>query len=122
MADIIAKNYNKQTYTLYQSKVLNNNNKVVDVDATNPTANVFDYTPIKSVTVESGDNKVFTVVNAIPTAATWDKEAKKVVPGSVEISTKEISKDTPTTIKVTVEDVWGYKKVVEVPLTIKMAK
>lgn len=121
MADIIAKNYNKQTYTLYQSKVLVGN-KVVDVDATNPTADVFDYTPIKSVTVESGDNKVFTVVNAIPTAATWDKEAKKVVPGSVEISTKEISKDTPTTIKVTVEDVWGYKKVVEVPLTIKMAK
>ena len=121
MADIIAKNYNKQTYTLYQSKVLVGN-KVVDVDATNSTANVFDYTPIKSVTVESGDNKVFTVVNAIPTAATWDKEAKKVVPGSVEISTKEISKDTPTIIKVTVEDVWGYKKVVEVPLTIKMAK
>lgn len=121
MADIIAKNYNKQTYTLYKSKVLVGS-KVVDVDGTNVEANVFDYTPIKSVTVESGDKKVFDLVSTTPSVAIWDKEAKKVVPGSVEITTKEISKDTPTTIKVTVEDVWGYKKVVEVPLTIKMAK
>lgn len=122
MADIIAKNYNKQTYTLYKSKFLTDDNKVVDLDGINQTANVFDYTPIKSVTLESGDKKVFDLVNTTPSAATYDKEAKKVVPGSVEITTKEISKDTPTTIKVTVEDVWGYKKVVEVPLTIKMAK
>ena len=120
MADIIAQNYNKQRYSLYLSKVLSDN-KVIDVDATH-TANIFDYAAIKSVEVTSGDEKVFTVVNPTPSAATWDATSKSVVPGTVEISTKEISNDTETYIKVKVTDVWGYEKEVEIPLTIKMAK
>ena len=121
MADIIAQNYNKQRYSLYQSKVLDGT-KVIDVDAKHHTADIFDYAAIKSVAVTSGDEKVFTVVNNNPTAATWDATNKKVVPGAVEISTKEISNDTETYIKVKVTDVWGYEKEVEIPLTIKMVK
>ena len=121
MADIIAQNYNKQRYSLYLSKVLSNN-KAIDVNAANPTADIFDYAAIKSVEVTSGDEKVFTVVNSTPSAATWNATSKSVVPGTVEISTKEISNDTETYIKVKVTDVWGYAKEVEIPLTIKMAK
>ena len=121
MADIIAQNYNKQRYSLYLSKVLNGD-KAIEVDATHTTANIFDYAAIKSVEVTSGDEKVFTVVNKTPSAATWDTTSKSVVPGTVEISTKEISNDTETYIKVKVTDVWGYAKEVEIPLTIKMAK
>ena len=119
MADLIGYNYNKQTYNLY--KDVNDNGAV---SANNPTdANDFAYTPIVSVTVESGDKKVFDVEDGgIPTVATWDGVSKKVVPGYVTISTKEISNDTETTIKVKVKDVWGYEKVVEIPLTIKMAE
>ena len=118
MADLIGYNYNKQTYNLYKDvkggKPISANNK--------GEADDFAYAPIVNVEVTSGDEKVFTVVNTKPTPATWDEVNKKVVSGAVEISTKEISNDTQTTIKVKVTDVWGYTKEVEIPLTIKMAK
>ena len=131
IADLIGYNYNKQSYNLYMDVVVDPKDatKAYEVSSTNPIADNYADKAIASVKFESGDKQVFRITeNMSPvdssagTPAKWNSTTKSVDAGVVTLDTSNISQDTQTTIKVTVTDIWGYEKTVEVPLTIKMAK
>lgn len=131
IADLIGYNYNKQSYNLYMDVVVDSKDatKAYEVSSTNTIADNYADKAIASVKFESGDKQVFRITeNMSPvdssagTPAKWNSTTKSVDAGVVTLDTSNISQDTQTTIKVTVTDIWGYEKTVEVPLTIKMAK
>ena len=134
IADLIGYNYNKQSYNLYKDVVFDKedetNKTAYEISAQHqgPADNYADKA-IASVKFESGDTQVFSITDnmkPVPssegTPAQWNTTTKSVDTGIVTLDTSNISQDTQTTIKVTVTDIWGYEKTVEVPLTIKMAK
>ena len=135
IADLIGYNYNKQSYNLYKDVVVVNEGE--DDEAAYEVSSAKDRTEannyadkaIVSVKFESGDEQVFKITkNMMPvdysegTPATWNDTTKSVDAGYVTLDTSNASQDTETTIKVTVTDIWGYEKTVEVPLLIKMAE
>ena len=54
-----------------------------------------------------------------PKAAT---DTEPAVEGAIVVKATPMPNTTPTSISVTVQDVWGYKKTVEVPVTIQVNK
>ena len=131
IADLVGYNYNKQTYNLYKDVVVDETDKTkaYEVSATNRKADNYADKSIASVKFESGDTQVFQitedmspVTESAGTPATWNDTTKSVDAGYVTLDTSNVSQDTETTIKVTVTDIWGYEKTVEVPLLIKMAE
>ena len=133
IADLIGYNYNKQSYNLYKDVVVENEGKdneaAYEVSSSKNQANNYADKAIAFVKFESGDIQVFKITkNMMPvdssegTPATWNETTKSVDAGYVTLDTSYVSQDTETTIKVTVTDIWGYEKTVEVPLLIKMAE
>ena len=131
IADLVGYNYNKQTYNLYMDVVVDETDKqkAYNVDSKHLTANNYADKSIASVKFESGDTQVFSitdnmkpVTSSAGTPAVWNATTKSVDTGYVTLDTSNVSQDTETTIKVTVTDIWGYEKTVEVPLLIKMAE
>ena len=131
IADLVGYNYNKQTYNLYMDVVVDGNDKTkaYEVSAANAKADNYADKSIASVKFESGDTQVFQITeNMSPvsssagTPAIWNTTTRSVDAGYVTLDTSNVSQDTETTIKVTVTDIWGYEKTVEVPLLIKMAE
>ena len=131
IADLVGYNYNKQTYNLYKDVVVDEKDKTkaYEVSAANAKANNYADKSIASVKFESGDTQVFKITvdmspvsSSAGTPAIWNTTTKSVDAGYVTLDTSNVSQDTETTIKVTVTDIWGYEKTVEVPLLIKMAE
>ena len=131
IADLVGYNYNKQTYNLYMDVQVDEKDtqKAYAVDAKHKIADNYADKSIASVKFESGDTQVFKitkdmkpVTSSAGTPATWNDTTKSVDTGYVTLDTSNVSQDTKTTIKVTVTDIWGYEKTVEVPLLIKMAE
>ncbi|ADY36752.1 hypothetical protein Bacsa_2199 [Phocaeicola salanitronis DSM 18170] len=130
IADLIGYNYNKQSYNLYMDVDADDDGKkAYEVSASHPTADDYADKAIDFVKFESGDEQVFKITeNMMPvdssegTPATWNGTTKSVDAGYVTLDTSNVSQNTETTIKVTVTDIWGYEKTVEVPLLIKMAE
>jgi len=131
IADLVGYNYNKQTYNLYMDVVVDGNDKTkaYEVSAANAKADNYADKSIASVKFESGDTQVFKITvdmspvsSSAGTPAIWNTTTKSVDAGYVTLDTSNVSQDTETTIKVTVTDIWGYEKTVEVPLLIKMAE
>ena len=116
--DIIGYAYNREaTYSLF--KVLS--------EASSTGTPVWKYSYINSVKFESVDEKLYTVVQnenmAEGEAAdpVWDKDAKKEIPSYISLKPVNTTQEVTTTVKVIVVDKYGYKKVVNVPITIKKA-
>ena len=133
IADLVGYNYNKQTYNLYMDVVVDGTDKTkayeVSADKGRTEADNYADKSIASVKFESGDTQVFRITedmspvdDSAGTPAIWNATTKSVDAGYVTLDTSNVSQDTETTIKVTVTDIWGYEKTVEVPLLIKMAE
>ena len=130
ISKLIGYNYNKQTYNLYKDvEADKDGKKAYEVSVDHKTANNYADKSIASVKFESGDEQVFKITEDMSPVsssegkpATWNATTKSVDAGYVTLDTSNVSQDTKTTIKVTVTDIWGYEKTVEVPLLIKMAE
>ena len=130
ISKLIGYNYNKQTYNLYKDVVADKDGKkAYEVSVDHDTANNYADKSIDFVKFESGDTQVFQITEDMSPVsssegkpATWNNTTKSVDAGYVTLDTSNVSQDTKTTIKVTVTDIWGYEKTVEVPLLIKMAE
>ena len=99
------------------------------MSATHQIADNYADKSIASVKFESGDEQVFKITEDMSPVdssegkpATWNTTTKSVDAGYITLDTSNVYQDTETTIKVTVTDIWGYEKTVEVPLLIKMAE
>ena len=110
--DIIGYAYNREaTYSLFKVK------------PTETATADWAYAYIQSVKFESVDKKLYTVVQDDGTAVppTWNGDAKKENPSYIELQPVNTTQEVSTTVKVTVIDMYGYEKVVYVPITIKKA-
>lgn len=76
---------------------------------------------VKSVTFSTTDSNIFTCneYSSDFTPAQGQTPAKN---GTVTVYPKNLAKTTDSKIKVTLTDVWGYKKVVEVPVRVVVNK
>ena len=110
--DIIGYAYNREaTYSLFKVK------------PTETATADWAYAYIQSVKFESVDKKLYTVVQKDGEAVepTWNDDTKKENPSYIELQPVNTTQEVSTTVKVTVIDMYGYEKVVYVPITIKKA-
>ena len=89
----------------------------------------YKYTYIDKIEFNTPDSELYTVVaadgNTVSTSAVdpvWDASAKKEIPSYVALKPGNTTQEVKTTLNVTITDKYGYKKYVEVPLTINKAK
>ena len=109
--------YSNQAYSLFKIK------------SSATAAVAYKYTYIDKIEFKTPDSELYTVVtedgNTTSTSAVdpaWDASAKKEIPSYVALKPGNTTQEVKTTLNVTITDKYGYKKYVEVPLTINKAK
>ena len=109
--------YSNQAYSLFKIK------------SSATAAAAYKYTYIDKIEFNTPDSELYTVVgadgNTVSTSAVdpdWDASAKKEIPSYVALKPGNTTQEVKTTLNVTITDKYGYKKYVEVPLTINKAK
>ena len=111
-SDIIGYTYNNVDYAVLPDVVDKNSDKT-------PAWNRLD---IKNVTAKSDNERVVIVEGTVQPAQNAKDENDKdiVVSGYFNLKPQNIENETETTVQVTVEDIWGYKKTS--PVKVKVTR